>query len=247
MKSTERTETVKKLNKSLNSHDLLSISEYPLAKIPPEVTYTYDMIGALLGVSGESVRKRYNERTIQPIYNESSITILKEGGRFNHDFLMECVLIRQHCHPDRLVLNKKGVILRHPPEPGQIIGNPVIEPNPEKLTKKAYIKMRWEEKPELRPMIAENSVEVITGELVEAPKAITTKYNVETLSNLDLAGDNIEDLAESSKEFLDWIDAIAKEDAGAAVARYAYTFSSNTAEGIKQFRDQTKKAFGGNT
>ena len=192
---------------------------FPPDKFPPDGLYTAKWIADYLGIHEDTVRKRYYERYCLEIYANCPET-LRRGLMYTQIFFDECLKIRQSCDSDRLVFNSKGQVVRHVPEVGKF-GLPITEPNLERMSKAAYIKGRFEESPELKPEIREDSLEaaVFEGEIIE-PKNLA-KYDPSATSQITEALDRSEDIGSTLRNFLAQIEENAERDADIIVGAYA--------------------------
>ena len=190
----------------------------------------------------DTIRARYYVRYCSEIF-QNCPELLKVGQLYTQVFFDECFRIRQTCDSDRLVLNSKDQIVRHAPEEPGKLGLPVTEPNPKRMTKNAYIKMRLNEMPELKPEIAEDSVQAFEAELVE--EAGLAVYDPEQASRFQGAIDKTEDLQESMGSWMTFIDNAADKTADKASARFADRFMQRFNKNMTELQGNVGKALGG--
>lgn len=211
-------------------------------KFPPDGQYTARQIAEYLGVHEDTIRKRYFDRYCSEIF-QNCPQLLRVGQLYTQVFFDECVRIRQTCDSDRLVLNSKGQIIRHAPEEAGKLGLPLTEPNPNRMTKAAYIKMRVEEMPELKPEIAEDSVQAFEAELVD--ETGLTIYDPEAASQFQGAIDKTEDLQQSMKNWAIAINQAADKTADQASAQFAERFMERFNQNMGELQKNLGNALGG--
>lgn len=210
-------------------------------KFPPDGLHTARFISEYLGVHEDTVRKRYLDRYCSEIF-QNCPELLRKGQLYTQVFFDECFRIRQTCDSDRLVLNSKNQIVRHAPTEAGKLGLPVTEPNTNRMTKTAYIKMRCAEMPELKPEIAEDSVEAFEAELIEDSGLAI--YDPEAASRFQGAIDKTEDLQEQMNGFKSFINQAADKAADQATADFADRFMERFNRNMGEFQNNLGKALG---
>lgn len=201
-------------------------------KFPPDGLFTGRAIAQYLGIHEDTVSKRYYKRYCLEIY-QNCPELLKKGQLYTQVFFDECFRIRQSCNSDRLVIGSKGQIIRHAD------GLPVLEPNPEKLSKNVYIKLRFEEQPELKEEVREDSPEVLDGELEEST---LTVYDPESADKFIGALDKAEDLQESMQTWSIAISQAADKTADKASAQFAERFMERFNKNMGELQKNLGKA-----
>ncbi len=212
-------------------------------KFPPDGQFTGRFIAEYLGIHEDTVKKRILDRYCSEIFQNCS-GLLKKGNLYTQLFFDEAFRIRQTCDTDRLVLNSKGQIVRHLPEDPGKLGLPVTEPNPSRMSKNAYIKVRLAEMPELKPEVREDSIEAMDAELVEESVGLAV-YDPEQASRFQGALDKTEDLAEGMSNWLTFIDQAADKTADKASAHFADRFMERFNQNMGELQANLGKALGG--
>jgi len=210
-------------------------------KFPPDGLHTARFISEYLGVHEDTIRKRYFDRYCSEIFQNCPES-LRKGQLYTQVFFDECFRIRQTCDSDRLVLNSKGQIVRHAGEAGRL-GLPVTEPNANRKTKAAYIKMRCQEMPELKPEVREDSPEACEGELVE--ETGLSVYDPAATSKFQSAIDKTEDLQQSMNSWAHAINQAADKTADQASAQFAERFMERFNKNMGELQNNLGKALGG--
>lgn len=211
-------------------------------KFPPDGLHTARFISEYLGIHEDTVRKRYFDRYCSEIF-QNCPELLRKGQLYTQTFFDECFRIRQTCDSDRLVLNAKNQIVRHAPKETGKLGLPVTEPNPNRMTKAAYIKMRCDEMPELKPEIAEDSVEAFEAELVD--ESGLAVYDPEHASRFQGAIDKTEDLQQSMSSWAIAINQAADKTADQASAQFADRFMERFNRNMGELQKNLGNALGG--
>lgn len=211
-------------------------------KFPPDGQYTGRFIAEYLGVHEDTIRARYYVRYCSEIF-QNCPQLLRVGQLYTQVFFDECFRIRQTCDSDRLILNSKGQIVRHAPEEPGKLGLPVTEPNTNRMTKAAYIKMRQQEMPELKPEIAEDSVQAFEAELVEETSLAV--YDPEQASRFQGAIDKTEDLQQSMGDWMTFINQAADKTADKASAQFADRFMERFNQNMGELQKNLGNALGG--
>jgi len=212
-------------------------------KFPPDGQYTGRQIAEYLGVHEDTIGKRYRDRYCAEIY-QNCPQLLQSGKLYTQVFFDEAFRIRQTCDSDRLVLNSKDQVVRHAPAEAGKLGLPVTEPNTNRMTKAAYIKMRREEMPELKPEIAEDSVQAFEGELLEDSDSLKI-YDPEAASKFQGAIDKTEDLQQSMNSWAIAINQAADKTADQASAQFAERFMERFNRNMGELQNNLGKALGG--
>jgi predicted transcriptional regulator len=211
-------------------------------KFPPDGQYTARAIAEFLGVHEDTIRKRYYDRYCSEVFKNCP-ELLKKGPLYTQIFFDECFRIRQTCDSDRLVLNAKGQIVRHTPEEAGKLGLPATEGNPERMTKAAYIKMRCEEMPELRPEVPEDSTEAYEAELLD--ESGLAVYDPAAAGRFQGAIDKTEDLQQSMSNWAIAINQAADKTADQASAQFAERFMERFNRNMGELQNNLGKALGG--
>jgi hypothetical protein len=200
-------------------------------KFPPDGLFTAVAIAQELGIHPDSIRKRYYPEAceIWGIYSDC----LKSGQLYTAIAYEEFFRMRQLRNADRLILNSSDRIVR------QADGLPATEPNAQKMTKRQYRALRWEEQPELKPGYQPDSVE----EANESGMAIVPKaYDVEVMDEFNSALDGVDAIGEGLGGFLDALKSSAEQCADVASATWAQTFSDRFGANMAQFQTQMGKS-----
>lgn len=211
-------------------------------KFPPDGLHTARFISEYLGVHEDTVRKRYLDRYCSEIF-QNCPELLRKGQLYTQVFFDECFRIRQTCDSDRLVLNSKNQIVRHASAEAGKLGLPVTEPNTNRMTKAAYIKMRCAEMPELKPEIPEDSAQAFEAELVEETGLAV--YDPEQASRFQGAIDKTEDLQQSMGDWMTFINQAADKTADQASAQFADRFMERFNRNMGELQNNLGKALGG--
>lgn len=211
-------------------------------KFPPDGLHTARFISEYLGIHEDTVRKRYFDRYCSEIY-QNCPEVLRKGQLYTQVFFDECFRIRQTCDSDRLVLNAKGQIVRHAPAESGKLGLPVTEANTARMTKAAYIKMRCEEMPELKPEVREDSPEACEAEFIE--DSGLSIYDPESASRFQGAIDKTEDLAANMNSWAIAINQAADKTADKASAQFADRFMERFNKNLGELQKNLGKALGG--
>lgn len=155
---------------------------------PPKGMYTAKAIADDFGFDPSGIEKYYYPEALD-LYQVCP-QVLRAGHLYTQTFYDLMFLFRQNRMREKLLLNSKGQVVRHAGESGKL-GKPVLEKNETRMTAQDFKSWYWEQKPELIPLVAENSVEAVeqSAKRVEAeivPDYSTPEYDEQT--NLEIDG-----------------------------------------------------------
>lgn len=142
----------------------ISASDIP-NEFPPKGQYTQKAIAEEFGFDPSGIEKYYYPEALD-IYQVGP-QCLKAGHLFTQTFYDLMFLMRQHRMRERMILNLKGLIVRHAPEGLGKKGKPVLEKNGDRQTAAEFKAWFWDKNPKLIPLIPEDSVEAFPNKTVE--------------------------------------------------------------------------------
>lgn len=200
-------------------------------KFPPDGLFTGVAIAEELGVHADTIRKRYYPEAIE-IWGEYA-DCLRQGQLYTPIAYEEFFRMRQCRNADRLILNSADRIVR------QADGLPATESNPQKVSKRDYKALRWEEQPELKPGYQADSVD----EAIESGMSIVPKtYDVEIIDDFNSTLDGCDDIGAGLGGFMEALKASAGQQADLAAATWAKEFTDQFGQKLNQFQTQMGKS-----
>lgn len=200
-------------------------------KFPPDGLFTGVQIARILGIHEDTVRKRYYPEALE--IHQVCCNRLKSGNFYTQLAYDEFLRMRQTRDKDRPILNSSGAIVRHAD------GQPVTEPNGDRMSKRAYRAMRWQEQPELQPGYQANSIEA-AGE--EGLAIVPTTYDAELVDGFNGSLDRIESIGEGMGNFLAAIEASGEQMADAVTNLYAKAFTQRLNTNMGAFQESVGKS-----